>query len=196
MKKSITIMSKFLLIGIISLGIVANVQAQRVVSGTVTSADDGQVLPGVNIVIQGTTIGTVTDAQGEYEITVTDNSQVLRFSMIGYSTHNETVGTRSVINVTMQVTALELEDVVVTAFGVQRERRSLGYSTQSVRSEALTQARETNVLSNLRGRVAGAEITQSPVAGGSSGILLRGVGSITGDNMPLVVVDGVPIDNS
>ncbi len=195
MKKSITIMSKFLLIGIISLGIVANVQAQRVVSGTVTSADDGQVLPGVNIVIQGTTIGTVTDAQGEYEITVTDNSQVLRFSMIGYSTHNETVGTRSVINVTMQVTALELEDVVVTAFGVQRERRSLGYSTQSVRSEALTQARETNVLSNLRGRVAGAEITQSPVAGGSSGILLRGVGSITGDNMPLVV-DGVPIDNS
>jgi len=195
MEKLITILSRFLMIGIIAMGIVVNAQAQRVVSGTVTSADDGQVLPGVNIVIQGTTIGTVTDSQGEYEITIEDNSQVLRFSMVGFSTHDETVGTRSDINVTMQVTALELEDVVVTAFGIERERRSLGYATQSVRSDALTQAREPNIISNLRGRISGVDISQSPVAGGSAGILIRGVGSITGDNMPLIVVDGIPIDN-
>lgn len=196
MKAIATLISKLLMMGILSLVVSINAHAQRAVTGTVTSADDGQPLPGVNIVIQGTNVGTVTDSQGEYEITITDNSQVLRFSMVGFATHEETVGARSVIDVAMQVTALELEDVVVTAFGVQRERRSLGYSTQSVRGESLTRAREPNVLSNLRGRVAGAEITQSPVAGGSSGILLRGVGSITGDNMPLIVVDGVPIDNS
>lgn len=188
-------MSNFLIIGILSLGIVANAQAQRVVSGTVTSADDGQPLPGVNIIIQGTTVGAVTNAQGEYEINITDDEQVLEFTMVGFQPYETQVGTRSVIDVELEFLVAEIDEVVVTAFGMERERRSLGYSTQTVRSEAFTEARESNVISNLRGRVAGVDITQSPVAGGSSGILIRGVGSLTGDNMPLILVDGVPIDN-
>lgn len=198
MKKSITTMLK-LLTGIsflLALGVFENADAQRVVSGTVTTADDGEPLTGVNIFIQGTQIGAVTDLNGEYEIQITDNSQVLVYSMVGFQSYQTTVGNRSTINVGLQLSEEMLGELVVTAFGIERERRSLGYSTQSVSSQSLSLAREPNVINNLRGRVAGAEFTQSPTAGGSSGILLRGVGSITGDNMPLIVVDGVPIDNS
>jgi TonB-linked SusC/RagA family outer membrane protein len=141
-------------------------------------------------------MGVVTDLYGEYEIQIEEDSQVLVFSMVGFQTYQTTVGNRSTINVSLEVSEEMLGELVVTAFGLTRERRSLGYSTTTVGATALTEARETNVVRNLRGRVAGAEISQSPVAGGSSGILLRGVGSITGDNMPLIVVDGVPIDNS
>lgn len=181
---------------VLAFAVFEHADAQRVVSGTVTAEDDGEGLAGVNVVIQGTQMGVVTDLFGEYEIQIEEDSQVLVFSMVGFQTYQTTVGTRSTINVSLEVSEEMLGELVVTAFGLTRERRSLGYSTTTVGSTALTEARETNVVRNLRGRVAGAEISQSPVAGGSSGILLRGVGSITGDNMPLIVVDGVPIDNS
>lgn len=175
---------------------VTQTQAQdRQVTGTVTAADDGEPLPGVNVTIRGTTRGTTTDVDGEYEILVSDNNQELRFSMVGYTTRDVTVGEQFVIDIALSETALQLEDMVVTAFGMERERRSLGYSTQSVSAQDLSEARETNIVNSLRGRVSGVEITQSPVPGGSSGILIRGVSSLTGDNMPLIVVDGVPIDN-
>lgn len=183
------------MIGFLSLAVVANTQAQQVVSGTVTSSDDGEPLVGVNVQIQGTVIGTTTDLDGEYQIEASGN-QVLVFSMVGFQRYETIVGDRSTIDVTLEVFVGELDEVIVTAFGLERDRRSLGYSTQTIRSQEFTEARESNVIGNLRGRVAGIEITQSPVAGGSSGILLRGVGSITGDNMPLIVVDGIPIDNS
>ncbi|MEX1135615.1 MAG: SusC/RagA family TonB-linked outer membrane protein [Balneolales bacterium] len=175
---------------------VVQAQAQeRQISGTVTAADNGEPLPGVNVAIRGTTQGTTTDVDGEYQISITENSQELRFSMVGFTTIDETVGDRSVIDVALSEAALELDDMVVTAFGMERERRSLGYSTQSVGTQDLSEALETNVVNSLRGRISGVEISQSPTAGGSSGILIRGVGSITGDNMPLIVVDGIPIDN-
>jgi len=196
MKAINTLLTKLLLMGLLSLAVVSNGHAQRNVSGTVVSADDGEPMTGVNVYIQDTQTGTVTDLQGQYTIEISDNSQVLVFSMIGYQTQEIAIGTRSVINVGMEMAEADLGELVVTAFGIQRERRSLGYSTQSVSTESLATARETNVINSLRGRIAGAEISQSPTAGGSSGILLRGVGSITGDNMPLIVVDGVPIDNS
>ena len=195
MKSILTIIPKLLVIGFLSLVMVANAHAQRVVSGTVTAAGDGEPLVGVNVTIQGTVIGTTTDLDGEYLLEVSDNDQVLVFSMVGFQTYETIVGTRSTINVELVEFVGELDEVVVTAFGLERERRSLGYSVQTVRSRDFTEARETNPINNLRGRIAGVEISQSPTAGGSSGILLRGVGSITGDNMPLVVVDGVPIDN-
>jgi TonB-linked SusC/RagA family outer membrane protein len=196
--KTNTILLKLLagLFFVLAFAVFEQADAQRIITGTVSSDDDGEPLAGVNVVIQGTQIGVTTDAFGEYEIRIEDDSQVLVFSMVGFETYETTVGTRSMVNVALQVAEAELGEVIVTAFGIARERRSLGYSTQSVTSQNLSEAREMNVISNLRGRIAGAEITQSPVAGGSSGILLRGVGSITGDNMPLVVVDGVPIDNS
>ncbi|MCC5906936.1 MAG: SusC/RagA family TonB-linked outer membrane protein [Balneolaceae bacterium] len=196
--KTNTILMKLLagVFFIMAFAVFEHANAQRVISGTVTSEDDGEALTGVNVVIQGTQMGVVTDLFGEYEIQIEDDSQVLVFSMVGFQTYQTTVGTRSTINVSLEVSEEMLGELVVTAFGLTRERRSLGYSTTTVGATALTEARETNVVRNLRGRVAGAEISQSPVAGGSSGILLRGVGSITGDNMPLIVVDGVPIDNS
>src|SRR5690625_3768894 len=195
MKRKTTILLQAVAAAFVLLGTVTELQAQRAISGTVTSADDEQPLPGVNIVIQGTTDGTVTDVQGNYEITIQNNSQVLVYSMVGMETVEMQVGNRSVIDVAMEPMTAEFDELVVTAFGMQRERRSLGYSTQSVRPEALTEAREPNLISNLRGRVAGVDISQSPVPGGSSGILIRGVSSITGDNQPLILVDGIPIDN-
>lgn len=196
MDTTYTMFIRLLLMGLISSVVAMNLNAQRIVSGTVTSSDDGEVIVGVNVFIQGTQTGTATDLNGEYEIEVTDDEQILTFSMVGFESYQIPVGTRSIINVQLEVLEAELDELVVTAFGIQRERRSLGYSVQSVNTQSLATARETNVINNLRGRVAGAEFTQSPTAGGSSGILLRGVGSITGDNMPLIVVDGVPIDNS
>lgn len=186
---------KLLLTAILLLAAASNVQAQRVISGTVTSVDDGNPLPGVNVSIQGTQIGTVTDFNGEYEITIESADQVLIFSMVGFQRYDTEVGTRSIINVELQMATEMFDELIVTAFGMEREARSLGYSTQSINSQVLSEARDMNVLSNLRGRISGVEISQSPVAGGSAGILIRGVGSITGNNMPLIVVDGIPIDN-
>src|SRR5690625_4297043 len=180
-KMTTTILLQAMAAAFVLLGTVTELQAQRAVSGTVTSADDEQPLPGVNTVIQGTTDGTVTDVQGNYEITIQNDSQVLVYSMVGMQAVEMQVGSRSVIDVAMEPMTAEFDELVVTAFGMQRERRSLGYSTQSVRPEALTEAREPNLISNLRGRVAGVDISQSPVPGGSSGILIRGVGLFTGE---------------
>ncbi|MDH5598006.1 MAG: TonB-dependent receptor plug domain-containing protein, partial [Cyclobacteriaceae bacterium] len=168
---------------------------ERTVSGTVTSADDGSTLPGVNVVIKGTTTGVATDIDGKYTISVSE-SDVLVFSQVGMKPQEITVGTRTIINVSMVLDTDILDEVVVTALGVQQQKRSLGYSIQQVKGESIAETQRPNFMVSLQGRVAGLNmVSTSGLPGSSTSITLRGIASITGDNQPLIVVDGLPIDN-
>lgn len=167
--------------------------AQQSVTGTVTDADGP--LPGASVVVQGTTRGSQTDANGNYTINASPG-EVIQFSMVGYASQQVTVGNQTQINVTLEQDASELGEVVVTALGIERERRSLGYAIQEVRGTTLADARETNVTNALSGKVAGLQVARSSNgAGASAKIVLRGFNSFTGDNQPLIVVDGTPINN-
>lgn len=167
--------------------------AQRTVSGKVTD-DSGQGLPGVNVLIKGTTTGAQTDLDGNYRLSVDENATLV-FSYVGFETQEVVVGSRSTIDVTMGG-ATELQEVVVTALGVSRDKRSVGYSVQQVDSEELSQAKEPNIVNALQGQVAGVQIQGSPgTLGGSSRITIRGSNSFLGENQPLFVVDGMPINN-
>ncbi|MEX2403008.1 MAG: SusC/RagA family TonB-linked outer membrane protein [Balneolales bacterium] len=170
--------------------------AQSVVSGVV-SAEDGETLPGVNIMVQGTNTGTSTSIDGSYEIEVPDDNSTLVFSYIGFVTREVAVEGREEINIQLTAEAAQLDELVVTSFGIERERRSLGYSIQDIDGEDFSEARESNVLNSLSGRVAGVNIINSGSGlAGSPNIVIRGETSLSGNNKPLFVVDGVPIDNS
>lgn len=167
--------------------------AQQTVTGTVR--DEQGTLSGVSVSVVGATRGTQTDDGGRFSIQASPG-EILRFSIIGYEVQQVTVGTAATINVTLVADASQLEEVVVTALGIQRERRSLGYSVQQVTGASLADSRESNVTNALTGKVAGLQIAKSSTGAGSSGkILLRGFNSLTGDNQPLIVVDGTPINN-
>ena len=170
---------------------------QRTVSGKVTSADDGAPVPGVNVLLKGTATGTVTDLDGNYKIAVPSEATVLVFSFIGLQTQEVTVGAQAVINVIMETEAEILEAVVVTALGIERDKRALSYATQEVQGEDLAQKSTNSVFQSLQGKVAGLNIS-SPggAAGQTETIILRGVTSIAGNsrNQPLIVVDGTPIN--
>ncbi len=172
-------------------------QAQGVqVSGNVTGADDGTALPGVSVVVRGTTIGAVTDFEGNYSITVPDASATLMFSFVGMTTQEIVVEGKTVIDVALESTSMELDEVVVTALGVSREKKSLGYSVQEVDGDAVSGTAQSNFASSLSGKVSGVQIKAPNTMGGSSNVLIRGSTSITGNNQPLYVIDGVPVDNS
>jgi TonB-linked SusC/RagA family outer membrane protein len=173
------------------------VMAQRQITGTVTNADDGSTIPGVSVFAKGTTAGTVTDLNGKFTLTVPAEAKVLTFSFVGMVTQEVAIGSESVINVNLKTASTALEGVVVTALGVTREKKALGYAVQDVKGDELTKARETNVVNSLSGRVAGLQVTgASGNMGGSSRVLIRGVNSVSGNNNPLFVVDGIPFDNS
>jgi TonB-linked SusC/RagA family outer membrane protein len=168
-------------------------------SGTVTDANSGETLVGANVFISQISKGASTDANGQFEITdIPQGTYEVRISYIGYSEQSQSVDVASGDN-TLDVSlesGVALDEVVVTALGVQREKRSLGYSVQEVQGDELSQTKETNFVTSLSGKVAGANISNSNSLGGSSRIVLRGASSITGDNQPLFVIDGVPLDNS
>jgi TonB-linked SusC/RagA family outer membrane protein len=175
----------------------ANAQ-ERTVTGKVSSADDGSSLPGVNVILKGTSTGVVTDAQGNYSIPVSSSGGTLIFSFIGFQTQEVEIGARSEINVQMNVDVTQLSEVVVTSFGIEKSKQSLGYAVQSVGAKELTEVRQPNIISALQGQVAGVQISNSGGAPGmSSRILIRGLTSLNAgaDNQPLFIVDGVPIDN-
>lgn len=176
----------------------SNLLAQeRTLSGKVTSEEDGSGLPGVNVIVKGTTIGTVTDIEGKYTIKAPESAEALLFSFIGLKAKEVVIGSRSIVDVQMAEDVNQLTEVVVTALGVEREERSLGYAVQEIDGEQFTQARETNVVNSLSGRVAGVQVTgASGNLGGSSRIILRGINSISGDNQPLFVIDGTPVSNA
>jgi len=169
----------------------------NVITGTVTSAEDGSPIPGVSVVVRGTTIGTITDVDGNYSLTVPETAIKLMFTFVGMKTVEETIGGRSVIDVILEVDILGLEEVIVTSLGITRAKKALGYSVQDVKGDELTTARESNIVNSLQGKVAGVQISNSSgnVSAGSR-IIIRGMSTLTGNNMPLFVVDGIPMINS
>ena len=168
-------------------------QAQEV-TGTVVD-NSGLPLPGVNVIEEGTSNGTQTDFDGNFTIEVGQDA-VLVFSYLGMKTQKVTVGAQTSIDVTLKNDTDQLDEVVVTALGITREKKSLGYSTQQVDGEDLTETRNANAINSLSGRVAGVQVSNSSGnLGGSSRILIRGIGSVTQENKPLFVVDGVPLAN-
>ena len=167
----------------------------REVTGRVTD-NGGVALPGVSIAVKGTSRGTVTDADGSYSISAA-SGDVLVFSYIGFSAREVTVGNEATVDVVLGEDTQKLQEVVVTALGIKREKKALTYAVSEVGGENLTKAREINVGNALSGRVAG--VTASATAGGpaaSSRVIIRGNGSLNGDNQPLYVVNGMPITNN
>ncbi len=165
------------------------------VTGTVTSAVDGKSLPGVTILIKGTQQGTVTDANGRYTLTVPDENTTLVFSFVGYETTEITVGNQRVIDVVLKESVKKLEEVVVTALGITRQEKSLGFSVGKVEGNELTKVVQENVVNSLAGKVAGVTINSTGGTGSSVSMVIRGATSLSSDNQPLFVVDGVPIIN-
>ncbi len=166
---------------------------QKTITGTVR--DNSGSVPGVNVTIKGTTRATQTDAAGKFSISASP-ADVLVFTMVGSARQEITVGTQQTINVTLASGESELGEVVITALGIKREKKSLGYGVQEVKGETLVSAREPNLANTLTGKIAGLQVVRSSDGpAGSSKILLRGSNSLTGSNQPLIVVDGVPIDN-
>jgi len=167
---------------------------EKTVSGTV-SDESGLPLPGVNIIVKGTTNGTQSDFDGYYSISV-NSGDVLTFSYVGMKTQEVTVGASNTINVTLIEDAAVLDEVVVTALGIKREKKSLGYAVQELGGEEVSNAKDQSFISSLSGKVAGLSIKKSNSLGGSVNAVLRGSSSLTGNNQALFVVDGVPISNS
>lgn len=187
-----------LLMMVLSLLWSGSVLAQeRVVSGTVTSADDGSALPGVNVLVKGTTTGTVTDVNGEYRLDVQADGVTLVFSFIGFATSEVAVGSRTTVNIGLQPEVTQLTEVVVTAVGIETNKAQLGYSIENVKSDDILAARETNLVTALTGKAAGVQVISSAGSpGASANIRIRGNTSISRSNDPLFVIDGVPINNS
>ena len=169
----------------------------KTISGTVTSADDGQALPGVTVRVKGTTIGTITDFNGKYSIDVSNNASTLVFSFVGMKTQEIAIAGKTTINVVMKTGAVSINEVVVTALGIKRSEKTIGYAATSVEGATLEKEQPVNVLSSLAGKVAGMQVqSTSSDPGAASTVTIRGFSSINGSNEPLYVVDGVPLQQS
>lgn len=189
--RKITLMLVFLLIAGVNL---AFAQA-RTITGTVTSAQDGMGIPGVTVMVKGTTIGTTTDIDGKYQIDVRPDHKTLIFRYVGMTTQEIAIGSENTINVVLQSDVLQMDEVVVTALGVSRERKSLGYATQEVGGDELNTVKRDNFINSLSGRAAGVQVRSSNNMGGSANVVIRGNSSLTQNNQALFIVDGVPVNN-
>lgn len=170
---------------------------QRVITGTVISEEDGLGLPGATVLVKGTTVGTTTDLDGNYSINVPAGSDVLIFSFVGLVSAEEAIGNRTIINVTLTTDAAQLSEVVVTAIGIEREKKALGYAVTTVGDEQLENRPEQDVARVLQGKVPGVNITSTNgMSGSGTNMVIRGYSSATGSNQPLFVVDGVPFNTS
>lgn len=170
---------------------------QRVITGTVISEEDGLGLPGATVLVKGTTVGTTTDLDGNYSINVPAGSDVLIFSFVGLKSAEEAIGNRTIINVTLRTDAAQLSEVVVTAIGIEREKKALGYAVTTVGDEQLENRPEQDVARVLQGKVPGVNITSTNgMSGSGTNMVIRGYSSATGSNQPLFVVDGVPFNTS
>ncbi|AUD04999.1 SusC/RagA family TonB-linked outer membrane protein [Spirosoma pollinicola] len=189
-----------MLVGVCFTHVLANGSAKnkpaRTITGNVTIGTNNQSIAGANIVIKGTQIGTITDQRGNYSITVNADNAVLVYSFIGYKTQEVVVGNKSIIDVALVENNEVLGEVVVTALGIKREARSLGYSVGEVQGKDLSRVAQENVLNSLAGRVAGVQISSTGPSGSSVSMIIRGAKSLNTDNQPLFVVDGVPVANS
>ncbi|WP_162053766.1 SusC/RagA family TonB-linked outer membrane protein [Pontibacter pamirensis] len=169
------------------------------VKGRVTEAETGQPLPGVAVLVEGTTIGVTTGANGEYaiDVPIPVNTKVLQFRYVGYGDVERAIGNSTVVDAQLGFDSEQLSEVVVTAFGIEREEKALSYSVQQVTGEEVNRANQPNVTNALQGKVAGVIVRQSSgLPGSSSSITIRGNRSFTGNNQPLYVIDGMPIESN
>ncbi len=166
------------------------------ITGRITSTEDNTGLPGVNIVEKGTTNGTVSDVNGEFAIETLGTESVLVFSSVGFLTEEVEVGNKTVIDLAMSPDVTAMDEVVITALGIERETKSLGYSVGEVDGDELTVVSQDNVMNSLAGKVSGVQINQTGGAGSTTSVIIRGATSLTTDNQPLFVIDGVPMSNS
>ena len=191
--KKLLFLSFFLVVTLVQQALAQD----RTITGKVTDRETNQGLPGVAVLVKGTTVGTATDIDGNFSLNVPENANTLQFKFIGYKTVERSIDNQATIDVVMGADAKQLEEVVVTALGLEREKKSLGYATQELQSETLTQGRDRSVLNSMQGKVAGVNISSSSGGPGSSTrVVIRGNKSFTGNNQALYVVDGIPIDNS
>ena len=166
------------------------------ITGKVTS-ETGESLPGVTISIKGTQTGTITGLDGKFTIDVPDASSILVFSYIGMIAQEITVGNQSLINVTLVSASIGMDEVIVTALGISREKMSLGYAIEKVEGDEINNTPQENVLNGLSGKVAGVTISQMDgLVGSSVSMIIRGATSLNSDNQPLFVINGVPVTNS
>jgi TonB-linked SusC/RagA family outer membrane protein len=170
--------------------------AQGTVRGTVTSKTDGMPLPGVNVLIKGKTIGTTTDVEGRYAIQAS-SGETLIFSYIGYTVQEVAVSSQTEVNISLEEDVTSLQEVVVTALGISKETRKLGYAISTVNGDQLNRARETNVALSLQGTVPGLTVRGSNGGpGGTAQVLLRGMPSMNSAGSPLYIINGIPMDNT
>lgn len=187
---------KILISLMLILGVSLNIYAQeKTVSGTVVSEESGP-LPGVNVIIKGTNNGALTDFDGKYTIK-SQVGDIIQFSYVGMQTEERVVGSSNTIDVTLKTDSNLLEEVVVTALGIKREKASIGSATTIVSSEELNQSSQTNLADAIKGKVAGVVISSASTdPGSSSGVIIRGFSTIGGSNQPLYIIDGVPVNNA
>lgn len=170
---------------------------ERVLTGTITSSDDRKPLPGVSVSLKNTPRGTVSDVDGRYKLSVPETGGVLTFSFVGYTPQEVPLTNQTTLDLELKPDAQQLGEVVVTALGIQRDKKAVGYAVSSISSEKLIQKSESDPVRALTGKIAGVNIQGSGGAvGGSTNITIRGNSSLTGNVQPLFVVDGVPFDNS
>ena len=182
---------QFLMIFLLSV-ITGNVMAQQEVTGVV-SDDIGELLPGATVMVKGTDDGTVTDFDGNYIITVPDNTAVLVVSFIGMKTVEVAVNDQTTLDVVLTADSQVMDEVIVTALGISREAKALGYSVSQVDGAALVEVPTENVINGLSGKVSGVAINSIGGPGSSVSMVIRGATSLSSDNQPLYVVDGTPV---
>ena len=190
-------MRKILLLAVLTIGLFCSWQvalAQKTITGKVTDDKDGTTMPGVTVLVKGTTIGTITDGQGVYKIDAPANATTLVFSFVGFNAKEVATGTQSIINVKLKGGDSQLGEVVVTAMGISKKDKALGYAAPTVTSNEIIKTSPTNFAMALYGKAPGLRISASP-GGSTSGVnmVIRGINSITGKTQPLIVMDGVPI---
>jgi TonB-linked SusC/RagA family outer membrane protein len=173
-----------------------SIAQDRQVKGRVTDGTDGSGLPGVAVKVKGTSKGTVTDAEGNYKINVSANN-VLIFSSVGFGTKELPIGSSSELNVSLAQSTNNIDEVIVTALGIEKSQKQLTYAAQKIGGDKINEVRDANFVTTLSGKVAGIAITQGAGGPGSAArVVLRGNRSIQGNNNALYVVDGVVVDNS
>jgi TonB-linked SusC/RagA family outer membrane protein len=191
-------MKRLLLTGILSVFFLGYLLAQdRTITGTVTSSEDKSPLPGVNVVAKGTNVGVITDIEGKYKLSVPTGVTKLLFSFVGFTPQEVEIGNRTTVDLALEPDTKQLSEVVVTAIGIAREKKALGYSVANLGGDKMTQISEPDALRGMQGKMAGVNIVGGGGAPGqSTKINIRGQSSMTGNTQPLFVVDGVPFDNS
>ncbi len=180
---------------VLSLLCVQMVTAQTI-SGTVTDGETGMPIPGANVIQKGTSNGVSTDFDGNYTIEVSESSAILQFSSLGFTSQEVSVAGKTTINIALMPDAQMLDEVVVTSLGISREKKSLGYAMTELQSDEINTVKNYNVANSLVGKVAGLTVSQSGGVGSGSRVVIRGNNSITGRNQALIVVDGIPINDS